>query len=90
MFEPDPAHPVGDRMQEVVPVELARPEQLDCLIDKAAVPGNHLGRRGELLFGVGDGVEEHVVAKVVLAEKLACKYRRVLQHFVANRMVDDC
>ena len=65
-------------------VEMARAEGLDRLVDHLAMLGQHVGRDLQFLGIVGDAVERHVVAKVVLAEIAPGEDRRIDQVLIID------
>ena len=70
-------------------VEMPRAEGLDRLRDEVAMLLQHVGGDDEFLGIVGDGVERHAEAKVVLAEIFAREHRRILQRLIADGLVGD-
>ena len=70
-------------------VEMPRPEQFDGLIDKVAMQFQHVVADHQFLRAVGDGVQHYALTQIVLAEKFACKNRRIDQHFVIYRVIGD-
>ncbi len=84
MLQPDPAHPIGQREEEVVLVEGLAPEGRQGFLDQGAVGGDLIGLGVQLLGLVGDDVERDVLPQVPLAEMGAGEDRRIDQRFIVG------
>ncbi len=78
------AHPVGQREEEFVTVEMAAAERQHGLVDQGAVGGDVLGLGFELIGPVGDDIERDVVAEIPVFEMKPGEDRRIDQRLVVG------